>query len=68
MKRYEQFSHTADVGVRVYGSQAGTVIITNNIIVRSSLYGVLCQLHCEPAVSYNDCWSNDSGNYAQDCG
>ncbi|MFH0776997.1 MAG: right-handed parallel beta-helix repeat-containing protein [Candidatus Eisenbacteria bacterium] len=56
------------VGIRVYSSQAHSVIIVNNIIVKNTYGGVLCYIGNEPDVSYNNCWSNLGGNYLIDCG
>jgi len=56
------------VGIRVYFSYPGTVTVMNNLVVGSSIAGLLCQIGNEPNVSYNDSWSNASGNYLIDCG
>jgi hypothetical protein len=42
--------------------------VMNNVVVGSSIAGLLCQVGNEPSVSYDDFWSNASGNFLIDCG
>jgi hypothetical protein len=56
------------VGIRVYSTGPGAVTVINNVVVRSSFTGLLCQIGNEPNVSYNDSWANGTYNYSIDCG
>jgi hypothetical protein len=56
------------IGIRVYATGPGAVTVMDNIIVWSSVTGLLCQIGNEPAVSYNDSWANGTYNYLRDCG
>ncbi|KPJ58674.1 MAG: hypothetical protein AMJ46_13810 [Latescibacteria bacterium DG_63] len=56
------------VGIRIYSTSPGLILVKNNIIVLNSQTGLLCQLYHEPQVFYNNCWGNVYGNYLIDCG
>ncbi|UCF77996.1 MAG: hypothetical protein JSW03_07730 [Candidatus Eiseniibacteriota bacterium] len=56
------------VGVRVYSTPPGLVVVKNNIIVLNTRAGLLCQQYYEPMVLYNNCWGNYIDNYLVDCG
>ena len=60
--------HGNTIGIRVYSTEPGAVTVMNNIIVRNTVTGLLCQLGSEPLVSYNDSWANRVNNYLIDCG
>lgn len=56
------------IGIRVYSTGPGAVIVMNNIIALNSVTGLLCQIGNEPSVFYNDSWANGTYNYLRDCG
>jgi hypothetical protein len=56
------------VGIRIYGTGPGLIVVKNNIMALNSHAGLLAQQYHEPQVLYNDCWGNPFGNYLQDCG
>jgi hypothetical protein len=60
--------HGNTIGIRIYSTDTGAVTVMNNIIVRNTVTGLLCQLGYEPDVSYNDSWANGTYNYLRDCG
>jgi hypothetical protein len=56
------------IGIRIYATGPGAVTVMNNIIVRNTITGLLCQIANEPLVSYDDSWANGTFNYLMDCG